>query len=393
MWGSDSLPCYTIIHMEKKDNLEFKIIESLQGKLNETDLRHLVEWMEADPEHLLFFNQVKEKYEAAELSKMSAADLDGLFEKFKAQVPKKKKVYSLRMFYRVAASLAVLITAGWLSLKFGPEILNRSEEVTAEIEKPYIISSGKKYIIDHADSHISFAEVLEHQAKPLKNNERKKLAPEWNELVVPRGCRISIDLADGTQVLLNSESKLEYPLTFTEHNRTVRLSGEGYFVVTHRPEQPFIVETEYLDVTVLGTTFNVSAFEDDEQVITTLVEGSVKLHAEHLNQEVVLLPNENGILVKGQNEVRVMPVQADQATSWIMGYYSFSSENLDVVMQKLIRSYGIPIQLKDESLKEMTFSGKLDIKEKITDVLNIIKMVAPIEYEINNNQIIIQKTD
>ena len=380
--------------MKKLENLEKQIIASLQGRLSEEDLNRLIDWMEADKEHLLFFNQVKESYEATELSALSKNELDRLFEEFRSKITKRSAPKKRRIFlYRTAASVAILLSVGFAAWKFMPGLRQPDEPLTVDLEKPYIISSGKKYILDETDTHIRFDEVAAKTERTPREGAKSETEPVWNELVVPRGCRISLDLPDGTEVLLNAESTLRYPMAFSESGRLVRLVGEAYFKVTHDSTKPFVVETEFVHVKVLGTTFNISAFDEDQQVITTLVEGSVSLSVTDRADEVILHPNENGILIKGQHTFMVEQTNTDLVTSWINGYYTFESENLDLVMQKLVRSYGIPIILEDEALNELTFSGKLDIKEKLSDVLDVIKMVAPIDYQAINKQIIIQKRD
>lgn len=381
--------------MDKSEQLKKRISKSLHDQLDQEELRRLVDWLEADPQHLIQFNEVKERLEREQSRQaLETGETERIFRLFmkRATQSQSKTRALLPRMSRVAAAALILTSMGLAAWFLMTDPKPEEAVITRITEQPYILGEdGEKHMLDQTEATLQYSDLVQ-LAQSDQGSGQDPDPEQMQDLVVPNGCRVKVELADGSVVHLNSASRLSYPVSFNGNERRVHLRGEAYFSVSHRDDQPFVVETEGLSVKVLGTTFNLSAFPNDEKITTTLVEGQVEIHPDTETGPVILHPNENGVFHKEQKILAVHPVDVSLYTSWTNGYYTFRSESLDQVIKKLNRSYGIPIRISGESIHDLRFSGKLDIKEEITGVLDIIKMVAPIDYYIRDHQIIIQKT-
>ncbi len=371
------------------------MLKCLTGEASDLEMEQLLQRLENEPAILIEYNRIKEELEAKEISKQKATEsLDISWNRFKKQVISKNKSGNpLRLRYiRAAASVAILMSIGVSLFMLLPRIKHMHEQkITADLEKPYILtSSGQKHILNPEKLSIRYDVIFQDSVLTQQDKKKTRRNPEMNELIVPRGYRMNLELEDGTLVWLNSESRLKYPIHFTGKNRRINLSGEGYFQVKHSDTKPFIVETTDVEVEVMGTSFNISAFENEDYITTTLVEGSVKLHTSGNQEDIILLPNQCGTYSLLSHKIQVQNIDTELYISWINGYYTFNSEALEIVIQKLVKSYGIPICFENPEFKTYQFSGKLELKKTLTEVLEVLKLVAPLEYHATNGKITIQ---
>lgn len=201
---------------------------------------------------------------------------------------------------------------------------------------------------------------------------------EIQNITTPFGAKTNIKLPDGSLVWLNSGSTLSYPSKFSK-NRSITLIGEGFFEVV-KNNKPFIVSTNYGEVEVKGTSFNVKAFAD-ESLQTTLVTGSVLVREKDSEKEVALQPGEQANVINKQ--IFVTRVATDVFTSWKDGKLIFKHEYLPVAVKRLERWYNVKIILDDDKrLEKIWFSGTLEM-ESFTEVLELLKVTSSIDYNYN----------
>ena len=219
------------------------------------------------------------------------------------------------------------------------------------------------------------------------SGEEGRVTEVYNELVVPIGGECHILLDDGTEVWLNADSKLKYPIAFSGESREVILSGEAYFDVK-KDTRPFVVSLESGDITVLGTSFGVSAYPGYPNY-TTLVRGSVRFTS--LRQEqVVLTPGEQAVVdISGNLEKR--NVDVEEFVGWKDGVFIFKDKTLAEIMQILERWYGVNVIFQDESLKELEYTGSLERYDSINTFLQLLEKLKEIRYEIKKNTIVLFK--
>ena len=210
-----------------------------------------------------------------------------------------------------------------------------------------------------------------------------KMTAQTNVLEVPAGQRMSVTLSDGTQVQLNGNSRIEYPVIFSRKQRNVKLSGEAFFEVKHDERHPFIVETFASKVEVLGTRFNVYADEASEYFSTALVDGKVKVTTnDETAEQVVLAPDEMVKFVN--NHLVVTKVDAENLISWTEGYVNLADTDFESLMHRFENVYGVKIVIERETMPEIGYkSGKIRVSEGVNFALKLLQHECKFTYTEN----------
>jgi ferric-dicitrate binding protein FerR (iron transport regulator) len=186
---------------------------------------------------------------------------------------------------------------------------------------------------------------------------------------------------------LNAGSTLSYPAIFKGDQRKVKLEGEAYFEVAKDARHPFVVNADSVDIKVLGTHFNVSAYAEESQVTTTLIEGSVSISKINTEGEMILKPDQQAVYDKKAGNVQLKQVDSKAFAAWREGQYLFEHENFGNIVKKLERGFNVKIAIKSESLKNEVFSGQFDHVESVGQLLNMMKQHRNFDYKIYGNQI------
>ncbi|MEG3659927.1 FecR family protein [Arenibacter palladensis] len=206
----------------------------------------------------------------------------------------------------------------------------------------------------------------------------------YNELVVPFGKKMKLILSDSTVVHINSGTRLKYPVKFLENkDRMVFLEGEAFFEVTKSNTAPFIVNTDKIDIRVLGTKFDVSAYQDDEQLSTVLVEGSVELSTPDRSavgeEKYLLVPGQIGSWNKSMDTMKIADTDVNEYTSWINGQIIFKIRPFPEILKVLERHYNVSITNNYKLLDNQQFFAKFDT-ETIEQVLTYFQNSTPFQY-------------
>ena len=209
-----------------------------------------------------------------------------------------------------------------------------------------------------------------------------------NELIIPKGGEYQVVLADGTKVWLNSASRLIYPQSFMGKERRVVLSGEAFFDVTHDAERPFVVETSRMNVKVLGTRFNVNDYDDNEEVSTTLVNGSVEIVSGG-QQAFRLVPGEQAY--GKENELEKREVNVRLYTSWIDGKFLFNNTELEEIAKQISRWYDVEIFFSNESVKKVRFTGAIVKFKPLDDLVRMIESTSQVRFSVKGKTIVISE--
>ena len=189
----------------------------------------------------------------------------------------------------------------------------------------------------------------------------------YNKMSTPKGRQYQVILPDGTQVWLNSASTIRYPTIFTGNEREVEISGEAYLEVTKNSKSPFTVITPKSRVSVLGTSFNINAYPDEEQEKTTLIEGSVKINSG--NEQVLLKPGQAATV---KEDIAVSKADIEQDIAWKNGLFNFEGMDLKTVMRQLERWYDITVKY-EEGIGQGKFRGKLSRDLELSQVIRILE--------------------
>nr|WP_321453762.1 FecR domain-containing protein [uncultured Carboxylicivirga sp.] len=210
-------------------------------------------------------------------------------------------------------------------------------------------------------------------------------------LQTEKGQRTSALLADGTRVWLNADSELKIT-DFSKDKRVVSLSGEAQFEVTKDADRPFIVETSHIDVQVLGTIFNVKAYDEDETVKATLVEGKLRVKGKEWRSKKVYIlnPGQSLTFYKGSKEFLVDNVDVNEDVSWRDGVLIFKSMPFQKLTDLLERNYDVEIVYPKSTFNKIHYSGTLD-NMTINQVMEVLSLSIPMTYEIKKNRVIINQ--
>ena len=204
----------------------------------------------------------------------------------------------------------------------------------------------------------------------------------------------TVHLPDGSTVTLNHYSSISYPEKFTSGNREVELNGEAYFEVSKDKEHPFIVQTEMIDVQVLGTHFNVDAYRANPDIKTTLLSGSVAVSNKSNSARVVLKPNEIAIYNKVEQKLTSkLLANAQDEISWRHEEFIFDDLPLQEIARKLSNSFGTSIRIPDTALQNYRITARFRNGEDLESILSVLHNAGYFDYSLNDKQIIITKPD
>lgn|SRR5690606_13340428 len=324
---------------------------------------------------------------------------------------KKRIVYSifsykrkLRIKYAIAASLILFLSIGLFFHHNKPSVSQSiiNEEYTSRLQNLSIdtlqnvtLVLGENQNIDITDDNSSIYYSSTGEKIRIGNSQVVDdiTSVAINTIIVPYGKRTKVRLSDSSIVWLNSGSKLAYPASFNKDKRRVYLEGEAIFDVAHDKSHPFTVIAKDFEIEVLGTVFNVSNYPDDLSINTVLKDGSVKIQYKGnsvTDQSIIIKPGTLASYSKGSRNISTATVDIDKYFSWREGIIIFKNDNLKDIMKQISRYYNASIEIKNKQLENQTFSGSLDLKETVEQVLNVIKETSDFKFEkITNSQFII----
>jgi ferric-dicitrate binding protein FerR (iron transport regulator) len=214
-----------------------------------------------------------------------------------------------------------------------------------------------------------------------------KTAPViFNTLITPKGGQYQLTLSDGTKVWLNAASSLRFPTAFTGNGRKVILSGEAYFEVAKNNAMPFEVQVNGMTVKVLGTHFDVMAYGDENKVVTTLLEGAVKISKG--NASAVLQPGQQATLNNSGN-IAVDAADMEKAVAWKNGLFEFNDDNIEMIMRQLARWYDMEVKYEGD-MQDKDFTGSIPRGSNLSEVLNMLALTGILQFRIEGKYITVQ---
>ena len=223
----------------------------------------------------------------------------------------------------------------------------------------------------------------------INRSQNEQLSSIYNTIEVPNGEKSQILLYDGTRVWLNSGTKFKYPVAFSRNTRDVYIEGEAFFDVAKDKNHPFIVNAGQLKVKVLGTRFNVCAYPDDGEYLTTLEEGSVNA-SNNNGEQVTLKPSEQVVMNCKTEELKYQKVNTDLYTSWKENLLKFDDATFDEVIKKMERWYDIKIIVDPSVNTKERFTMTIKT-ESLREMLALVSKTTKINYEIKVNSVLIKK--
>ena len=197
-------------------------------------------------------------------------------------------------------------------------------------------------------------------------------------------------LPDGSRIWLNKGTKIEYNQQFGIRNRNVLLNGEAYFEVAKNKKLAFVVKTKSIDVTALGTSFNVNAYDDGNEVTTTLYTGKVNVQSTLTGYKTILNPFEVAVFSKTKDKITTYVFTGPEKPVWMEPEFRFDMLPLIDISKQLERNYNVVFVYRNQKIKHLKFSGTFDRDEKLDEILRVIKINTNIDYAIKNDSVIIK---
>ena len=218
----------------------------------------------------------------------------------------------------------------------------------------------------------------------IRNNSNSK--SERRTFLSPKGSALTMQLVDGTKVQLNSGASLTYPTHFDGNSRTVSLDGEAYFDVTHDSSKPFIVQTKQTQVKVLGTQFNIASDLSKTKILTTLIKGKVAVSAGH-NQQI-LSPGMQAQTNLHTKQIVVQEADLKEVLAWRDGFFRFTEDNIETVLQKVGEWYDIK-EVKVNSSSSDKFTGMIKRTKKLSDLFGQLEKISNYKFKIQDGRVLV----
>lgn len=331
--------------MGEKETLYIRLTAYFSGQCSLSEKEEVNNWRKENPDHEALFLKLQKQWEQAapDTSSFVIPDKAVVWERIQAQIKSKQiRLYPRSLLIRVATVAAVVALVVGFSLS---RIIRQANLV------------------------------------------RK----DWQQMIVmaPSGQKSQLLLPDGTQVFLNSGSRLTYDSGYNTEDRRVILEGEAFFDVTKNTEHPFVVQAGQVDVQVYGTAFNVSAYADEKNVSVSLLRGRVSVLSSLDNRLLTFLePNQSAVINKENMRCDVYTCNAEADGIWHLNKLKFEGTPTAEVWRKLERWYGVRIVLSNECpTNAYWFTVKT---ESLTELLKMINRITPIEYQLNGEEVTIR---
>lgn len=383
----------------QKSKTEILIQKYLSHQLNEQEFEELKQWLEEDASHKETFVKLLSLHHVnSQLNLLHQFDKEAAWEAIQKRCNRSRSIR--RITYSSVAAIAILIGISSIlyfnSLNTGtqkPITQNKIEQLpiakNTESPKATWVLSNRSIIPLYQNqkeingSHINNGEITFPQENKIPTDIKTNEKLLQNKIIVPKGSEYSIVLADGSKVKMNADSHLDFPVQFG-NTREVKLEGEAFFDVTHDESRPFIIKARNHTIYVLGTTFNISAYPNEE-VSVTLVNGKLKVVSP--SDEYYLLPGEN----YSSNNAKVTKVETEFYTSWTEGAMEFDSMPFPLLVARLSRSYNVDIQIASKELETMKFTGVIFRNKPLDFALDIIHRVSDVQFEKKGKTILVKK--
>lgn len=345
-----------------------------------------------------FFQAGKDLLE--EVRKVESVDGEEVLSSWKEVESRLESKRSQRLRIRylvsaVAASVAILLAVGVGLRQSGREDPSLSlsllkQDAPALSADEVILFANNDRVQLKDESSVRYGkdgqpELHDQVVKKITEPEKEEVANEIDQIVVPKGRKAGITFSDGTKMYVNAGSRVIYPALFKEDRREIVVEGEVYLDVKKDPSRPFIVKTKDFEVKVLGTQFNICAYKEDVATSVVLVEGKVEVETTN-KKKVVLSPNQ--LISVDDKGSDIKEVDVFEYICWKDNIMLLNARTAGNVFDRLSRHYGRRI-VCDSQIGNIPVSGKLDLREKLEDVVNILCQSLYLTYSVNENKDII----
>jgi ferric-dicitrate binding protein FerR (iron transport regulator) len=317
------------------------------------------------------------------------------------------KVYKSLNIRRWVAAAAIFIivlgAGGYFILHKTPDKIAKTENILPQNKKTDIAPGGNKAVLTLANGSTIILDSAQNGTLSSQGNikiiklDDGQLAYDksavsgntellYNTISTPKGGQYQLTLSDGSKVWLNAASSLKFPAGFSGKERKVELTGEGYFEVAHNAAKPFIVTKNNVEIKVLGTHFNVNAYDDENSMKVTLLEGSVKVSKG--DESIVISPGQQAGINNLEKKLIVKKdVDLDEVIAWKNGLFQFDQANIKTIMRQIARWYDVDVVFEGK-IPEVLFGGKISRDVNVSQVLKVLQE-GGIHFRVEGKKIIV----
>ena len=360
----------------------------------------LEEWLAADEQNRLLAEELKRRnfYSDKQIEE-HLYDCMAAFQKVQARQRRYAYRKRMRRIYWGVAALLILMIGGTFFKLFFPSAdeisqLQEFQLSAGESRAVLTLANGQKLELTQqmSDSVIAANGVWVDATAgrvEYKQNEVQDTSVIFNMLEVPRKGEYRLQLSDGTEVWMNSDSRIKYPVVFTGKERRVFLEGEAYFEVAKDEKIPFIVDMGKASIRVLGTSFNARAYRDENSIYATLAEGRIQLNAGREN--LVLQPEEQGVVELFSGKLMRKKVEVNLYCGWKEGRFIFQEQTMEEIMNTLARWYDIQVFFENSAVRQVTFTGNLKRYDSFNQIIKFLEMTETVHFKVNGNSVLISE--
>ncbi|AWW29707.1 hypothetical protein DN752_05975 [Echinicola strongylocentroti] len=382
--------------------MDFSIVwKKLNGSLTEKEEEQLRSWRALSADHENYYQKAKQFYANGSkwpLDKSHEEEAWKALQK-KAEVVRPEKTKRIQFSLSMLAACVVVFFVAVVVLRpiSKPSTNEGNQVVSLQPGKDRAIlktengvydlsSEASKGLQEQGAAQLTQGNTLEYHDTGGSNGKET-----YNTLITPKGGQFKLILSDGTKVWLNASSSIIYPTRFLGATREVEVKGEAYFEVKEDPSRPFLVKTARQTLRVLGTVFNVTSYEDDAEIVTTLVEGSVAVFDPGVpGVQKVLQPSEQSVWDYHEEKPHVRSVDVHQYIAWKEGWFVFQHTPLIDIVNRLARWYDFTFEFKNESTKQIPFTGKVRRYENLQEVVDLWEKTGDVEFKLERRHMIIK---
>ena len=399
--------------MEKVFKLAKAISFMLAGKATDRQKRDIEDWKQAsEANSQLLERMTSPEYLDKDRENLARFDKEEAWQKICEkqgvvfELPERKEIRQIGRIWKYIAAVVVLAlgvgTWWWLTGQEQEIQVAEIRQESPENKEPkgvrLRLQNGEVVDLEKHNGKVHVGEegtVANRDGSLLAytkvGEDEEEAVLTYNEIEVPQGAEFQLKLSDGTMIYLNSASKVRYPVPFPKGERRIELEGEAFLEVTHDSARPFIVGTKFMDVRVLGTKFNISAYGDDPTVMTTLVEGAVRVSSEENGVEAVLKPSEQLVFQKEEKTAKVREVDVKYYTAWRDGWFRFKDVPLEELMKVVMRWYDMDVVYEDPEVKEFQFGCNFNRMSPVETFIKVFEENGKIRIERKDKTLIIKK--
>lgn len=360
-----------------------KLAAWLTECVTEKELQELEKWKQEDVRHANLIEKLRQEEDFEENQQLlEHFPIDEGWNRIQRKLLFKERKKSV-MWWKYAAVIFLVLGSGFLYLHvrrvvpietttFSQTISSGKQAARLTLGSGRVIEvlPGDHFTLSETDGTVIRKDSAGIDYQQMNANKDTLV---YNQMETLTGMEYTFTLSDGTQVFLNAESVLKYPVAFRENVREVELSGEAYFKVAKDTAHPFIVKMGGVHLQVLGTSFNARSYTNEDQIVTTLIEGRVKINNRYI------IPGEQAVYDKQTGQLKVEQVDVNQYIAWKNGRFVFRNERLAEVMKTLSRWYGVEYHFLDDAAKEVRIGASLGRYNDMTPIVDMLKHTDLIE--------------